>query len=170
MKRLSGAAATAAMIAVACVVAAHAATVGCPPYAIGTTSLKGTTADDVITGCPGRDVIDALAGNDKVDALAGADRLSGGTGNDDLNGGAGNDIVRGGDGKDELHGGSGNDELNGGTGADTISAGTGFDVIDARDKSVDRVACGPGKDLVKADRHDEVRRDCEKVQRTGGAP
>ena len=131
---------------------AQAATLGCPPYAIGTTTLTGTSAADVIRGCPGRD---------RLFGLAGADALRGVAGNDDLFGGPG---------RDSLGGGAGNDKLNGGTGPDYLSGGAGFDVIDARDRSIDRVACGPGVDLVKADRHDRVSRDCERVRRTGGAP
>lgn len=131
---------------------AEAATLGCPPYAIGTTTLTGTAAADVIRGCPGRDRLFGLAGNDA---------LRGGGGNDDLFGGAG---------RDSLGGGAGNDTLSGGTGVDYLSGGAGFDVIDARDRSIDRIACGSGTDLVRADRRDKVGRDCERVRRTGGAP
>jgi RTX calcium-binding nonapeptide repeat (4 copies) len=131
---------------------AEAATLGCPPYAIGTTTLTGTSGDDVIRGCPGRDRLFGLAGDDVLRA---------GAGNDDLFGGAG---------RDSLGGGTGNDTLGGGTGVDYLSGGAGFDVIDARDRSIDRVVCGRGVDLVRADRHDRIARDCERVRRTGGAP
>jgi hypothetical protein len=144
-------AATVAAI-VAGVSGAEATTLTCPPYAIGTTTLTGTSAADVIRGCPGRDRLFGLAGNDA------------------LRGGGGNDDLFGGPGKDNLGGGAGNDTLSGGSGVDYISGGAGFDVIDARDRSIDRVVCGPGKDLVKADRHDRVARDCESVRRTGGKP
>lgn len=139
-------------VAVAAVSGAEAVTLGCPPYAIGTTTLTGTSAADVIRGCPGRDRLIGLAGNDA------------------LRGGAGNDDLFGGPGRDSLGGGTGNDTLTGGTGVDYMSGGAGFDVIDARDRSIDRVACGRGVDLVKADRHDRVARDCERVRRTGGRP
>lgn len=44
--------------------------------------------------------------------------------------------------------------------------GTPFaDEIDARDGVARRVACGAGRDLVRADRRDRVARDCERVSR-----
>ena len=105
-----------------------------------------------------------------IDVRKNGDRLRGDNGRDELYGDTGNDIMLGGAGKDELQGGTGNDKLIGGPEADMISAGAGIDVIDARDKSVDEIACGAGKDLVMADKHDKVGRDCEKVQRIGGRP
>ena len=131
---------------------AGAETLGCSPYAIGTTTIRGTTDDDDITGCAGADRIDGRAGNDTIEGLLGDDRLVGGSGND------------------VLVGGPGKDSLSGGTGADLVSGGAGFDVVDVRDKSIDTVRCGAGKDMVRADRHDNVARDCERVLRTGGAP
>ena len=142
----------AATVAVAWGVTASAATVRCPASAIGTTTLKGTRSADVITGC------------------AGPDEIRGYGGDDDLQGRGGNDFIFGGAGKDVLSGGNGNDKLDGDSGADTLRGGRGLDVIDARDSSVDRVVCGAGRDLVEADRHDKVARDCEQVQRTGGRP
>ncbi|HEX6714077.1 MAG TPA: calcium-binding protein [Thermoleophilaceae bacterium] len=169
-------------------ITANAATVVCPRDASGTTRLDGTEQRDSITGCPDDDVIAARggddtiegvdgndriyagAGDDDVDGGARADLLRGDEGNDDLRGGSGNDTLLGSAGKDDLRGGNGNDELIGGTDADSISGGAGIDIIDARDRSIDTIACGPGTDLVRADRHDRVRRDCEHVRRTGGAP
>src|SRR3954451_15919579 len=126
----------------------HAARIGCPPYAIGTTTLRGSATADVITGCPGRD---------RIFGRGGADLIRGGRGNDDLFGGPGRDV---------LSGGAGNDTISGGSGVDRISGVAGFDVIDARDGTVDRISCGSGKDVARTDRRDKVSRDCERVRRS----
>jgi hypothetical protein len=46
----------------------------------------------------------------------------------------------------------------------TILAGAGNDVIDARNYRIDTIDCGPGRDVVYADKRDRVRR-CERVIR-----
>ncbi|PYD22726.1 calcium-binding protein [Pseudomonas savastanoi pv. glycinea] len=96
--------------------------------------LKGSDADQSLTGYAGDDIIDAGAGDDAVSGGAGNDTLSGGSGldtisgdegDDNLNGGAGNDTLNGGTGDDILDGGAGNDLLNGGAGDDTYLFGKG---------------------------------------------
>ncbi|MBA2461323.1 MAG: exo-alpha-sialidase [Actinobacteria bacterium] len=58
------------------------------------------------------------------------------------------------------------DMLVGREGADTIGAGRGADRIAAEyDNGVDRISCGPGRDIVVADPQDRVERDCEVVSR-----
>jgi Tol biopolymer transport system component len=57
--------------------------------------------------------------------------------------------------------GGGNDQIDGREGPDLIVAGTGNDRIAARDGTRDRIVCGPGRDVVVADRRDLVARDCE---------
>jgi hypothetical protein len=37
--------------------------------------------------------------------------------------------------------------------------------VNALDGSPDRISCGPGRDSVRADRGDQVSRDCEAVRR-----
>jgi Ca2+-binding RTX toxin-like protein len=85
-----------------------------------------------------------------------ADVLIGGLGNDTLNGGRGNDTIKG---------GAGNDHLIGGAGVDRLFGGRGNDRVDARDGTRDVVDCGPGTDLVRADKKDTISRDCEQVSR-----
>ncbi|MFL6061916.1 MAG: hypothetical protein ACJ72E_11845 [Marmoricola sp.] len=47
---------------------------------------------------------------------------------------------------------------------DKFVGGAGNDVIFARDRvKGEAISCGPGKDVVHADRGDKVARDCEKV-------
>ena len=85
------------------------------------------------------------AGDDRVRAASGADNIQGGQGND------------------ELDGGDGDDRINGGPGLDTIDGNTGWDAIISRDREVDRIRCGPGRDIVWADDIDVVARDCEDI-------
>ena len=69
-------------------------------------------------------------------------------------------------GKDTLLGLTGADVILGGPGRDTIAAGKGDDRVPAHgDGTRDRVACGPGRDIVTADATDVVQRDCEVVSR-----
>jgi len=58
------------------------------------------------------------------------------------------------------------DALVGREGADSIAAGRGADRISAEyDNGVDRISCGPGRDIVVADPQDRIERDCEVVSR-----
>ncbi len=59
---------------------------------------------------------------------------------------------------------AGADRIVAGPARTTILAGTGNDVIDARNYRIDTIDCGPGRDIVYADRRDLVRR-CERVIR-----
>jgi hypothetical protein len=94
-----------------------------------------------------------------------ANVLRGGKGNDLLRGLGGNDRLYGGLGADRLLGGSGNDRLEGHKGRDLLDGGAGRDTIVARDKAVDTIRCGAGRDVVTADRDDKVAKDCEVVRR-----
>jgi Ca2+-binding RTX toxin-like protein len=112
---------------------------------------RGTPGDDRISGTPGNDI------------------LRGGKGNDVITGDAGNDVILGGPGDDTLLGGGGNDRIVGGPGSDIIVGGNGNDRINAVDGEVDHIACGAGRDKVKADAIDDVASDCEVVKRVGVA-
>jgi hypothetical protein len=48
---------------------------------------------------------------------------------------------------------------------DVIEARAGNDVIDVRGGGTDTVHCGPGREVVYADRGDHIARDCERVSR-----
>ena len=111
--------------------------------------LRGTARRDVLRGTAAADVLRGLAGNDRLIGRGADDRLYGGPGADVLDGGPGADFLHGGPGRDKFRGGPGPDRL------------------DARDGAPgDRVACGGGRDVVRADRGDVVSRDCERVTRT----
>lgn len=94
------------------------------------------------------------------------DVLRGGAGHDTLRGLGGNDRLFGGSGNDRLFGNAGHDRLEGGRGRDILDAGPGNDTVAARDRTVDTIRCGAGRDVVLADRLDKVARDCEIVRRS----
>ncbi len=147
------------------------------------TTIRGTRHADVLTGTPGEDSIfgrggaDRIygyAGDDYVDGDQGDDRLHGGSGddliagrrgNDVIWGDAGNDRITGDRGNDRIFGGSGNDRIYGNIGYDRIDGGPGNDRINVVDHRVDRVVCGPGRDVVFADPVDRISKDCESVRR-----
>ena len=148
----------------------------------GADALRGTALGDRLIGLGGNDLLTGLAGDDCLDGGAGRDRLSGGTGrdslaggggadglnggggNDSLSGGAGADKLAGGAGRDRVLGGGGNDNISGGAAKDAIDAGAGNDVINSRDRVVETVRCGRGRDRVAADKKDRLR-GCERVKR-----
>lgn len=133
---------------------------------------------DYICGNGGNDFpLASGAGNDRVKGGDGDDLLSGDSANADfagddlLIGGKGSDEVVGDRGADVLRGGPGNDSLDfiGGdrfqAGKDRVFGGGGRDLIDEHnDGAVDVIDCGPGRDLVYADRSDRVRDNCEVVR------
>jgi hypothetical protein len=94
---------------------------------VGSGSIRGTAADDVIVGSDGPDRIDGGGGNDRICAGRGRDRARGGPGRDLLFGGLGRDRLSGGAGRDRLHGGAGRDRLAGGPGLDKLVGGAGKD-------------------------------------------
>jgi hypothetical protein len=69
-------------------------------------------------------------------------------------------------GDDLLEGGPKRDYLIGGRGHDTMTGGGGGDVLLARDATREMVSCGPGSDVAKVDRIDELHR-CEDVRTKG---
>jgi Ca2+-binding RTX toxin-like protein len=131
----------------------------------GNDRLNGGEGRDTLEGNNGNDVEDGGNGNDKLSGGAGRDRMSGGAGNDAANGGSGNDTLSGGSGNDNLNGSTGNDRINGGSGKNKYTGGTGNDTITAANGRVEVVDCGTGRDSVRADRKDRVKR-CERVRRT----
>jgi arylsulfatase A-like enzyme len=108
------------------------------------------------TGTPGNDVILGTQGLDSLCGRAGRDVIRGRDGNDRLWGNRDRDMLVGGDGADLLDPGPGIDRVLGGDGADRLLL---------RDGVADVVSCGPGRDVVFADRRDKVAKDCEAVLR-----
>jgi RTX calcium-binding nonapeptide repeat (4 copies)/PA domain len=133
----------------------------------GVDCLFGDAGNDRLSGDASSDRVSGNAGNDRVSGNAGRDRLSGNAGRDRLFGGAGNDRLFGGAGNDALSGGAGPDRLRGGAGKNRYSGGAGNDRVFARNRKVDRIRCGRGRDRVRADANDRVARDCERIRRPG---
>lgn len=126
--------------------------------------LVGGDGGDLLKGGGGDDCLEGGAGNDVLDGGDGDDRLSGSSGRDRLIGGRGADKLTGGKGNDRLTGGAGNDTLSPGAGRDAIDGGAGNDTINSVDGVRETVACGRGRDTVRADRTDRLR-GCEKITR-----
>lgn len=128
--------------------------------------VVGSADVDLLNGTRGADAMRAQAGDDVLDGRAGDDELEGGGGDDRLLGEGGNDTLYAGRGRDHSTGGAGNDvlwaqtigdvagrrDLNG----DTVEGDAGDDVLHVRDGEADRVACGPGRDRLLADRLDVI--------------
>jgi Ca2+-binding RTX toxin-like protein len=91
-------------------------------------NVRGTAADDVLTGSAGFDVMYGFEGNDTLNALADNDTLYGGPDNDTLNGGTGNDNLQGEAGNDTYvyAVGDGQDVVVDTSGFDAIAFGTGI--------------------------------------------
>jgi hypothetical protein len=80
-----------------------------------------------------------------------------------LNGTARADRLIGTTGADTIYGGAGNDRIEPRGGRDRVFGGAGNDTIFARDGAVDMIDCGAGRDIVYADRNDNVR-NCEVIR------
>lgn len=149
-------------------------------YAHGFGLVNGTPGNDMLYGVTGPTRIYGFEGDDGLYPGPG-DRSYGGPGNDRmvgsglLLGGKGDDRIEaiaqgraslnlgGGEGEDFITGSQRRDRIDGGSGSDRISAREGPDAIDARDGEHDVVRCGPGRDIVSADKRDTVGSDCETV-------
>jgi Ca2+-binding RTX toxin-like protein len=131
--------------------------------------VAGGSGNDREAGQSGNDAVLGNGGRDRLSGGGGRDRVSGGGGRDRLSGGAGADIVHGGPGDDHLDGGPGDDRIRTGSGRNVVFAESGDDVIDARNGRRDVIDCGRGRDTVRADRQDVLRR-CERVIRGGPRP
>jgi hypothetical protein len=129
----------------------------------GSTTPPTGRCAHVMAGSARANVLKGSPIGDRILGGRGNDRLSGGAGDDCLSGQGGRDRLSGGAGKDALSGGRGNDRLSAGPGADTLAGGSGRDVLNARGGGPDVVSCGPGRDRVRADRSDRIRRGCELV-------
>jgi uncharacterized delta-60 repeat protein len=126
--------------------------------------IIGARGIDLLTGSEAGDLMRGRDDHDLLLGLGGDDCLYGNAGNDEMDGGAGDDKVDGGRGDDRLKGRGGNDRIIGDAGRNRYSGGSGNDRIYSRNGRAEKVDCGSGRDYVKADRRDRLRR-CERVSR-----
>lgn len=124
----------------------------------------GRNRTDILTGSAGGDKIVGRQDIDFLYGFAGGDCIYGERGGDIIDAGEGDDLVDGGSGNDRIKGGDGNDRLYGRRGRNRYNAGAGNDRVYARNGVAEIVECGPGRDTVKADSRDRLRR-CERVTR-----
>lgn len=147
----------------------------------GNDDIRGSTGYDCLYGGTGRDDIFGGFDNDNIYGGSGVDELSGFQGDDLIRAGRGDDVVCDYDrldlncygspfanyrpnmsDVDRVFGGPGDDQLSAGPGKDRISGGTGNDFFNSLDVEVDRIDCGPGRDVAYIDNRDETK-NCEKV-------
>ena len=114
-----------------------------------------------VLGTNGVDKLEGSGAGDVIVAFAAGDRLRGRLGHDCLIGGTGGDRLDGEEGNDRLTGGKGGDVLVDKAGLNAFDAGPGADRVNARNGTRETVRCGPGFDLVRADRRDRLR-GCER--------
>jgi len=109
-------------------------------------------------------------GSSRLVGSNGADQLRSFHYADVIDGRGGDDTIEGWYGDDVITGGRGRDDINADAGADACTflvcrVGSGNDRVNVRDGERDSVKCGPGRDVVVADRKDRVAEDCEVVRR-----
>jgi hypothetical protein len=101
------------------------------------------------------------------DRMIGVTGVSSGDGNDDLRAAPAGSTLMGGAGDDNLRGGPGSDAIRAGSGRNTIDAGAGDDRIGDNVNVFyeNRIACGPGADLVDSPTgRDLLGPDCERAE------
>jgi predicted outer membrane repeat protein len=102
----------------------------------------------------GRNIITTGDGNDTIYAGRADDIIRSGGGNDSVFGESGADQLFGDGGNDRLEGGPGNDTLSGGAGIDQLLGQGGDDLFYTRDRSVDTITGGPGRNFAQVDTSD----------------
>ena len=76
-------------------------------------------------------------------------------------------LIVGSDTADDITGTAGDDQIKPRAGDDLVRGMAGNDRIDVRGGGADRVNCGGGTDVVKADKRDKLAKNCEQRIRTG---
>jgi Ca2+-binding RTX toxin-like protein len=118
-------------------------------YSIGLVLDSYDLPSATVTGGDGDDSIDLLARAASVRGEQGDDRLIG-------------KQLQNPGGRWRMDGGAGDDTLFVRTKAARarLRGGAGDDLLDSRDRTADRVDCGPGQDVATLDRHDRPNRSC----------
>ncbi len=126
-------------------------------------TLRGGTGDDSFYGGLGIDIVDGGAGSDSASCFDGPAivirlnglPVSGHTGENDTAISI-EDVITG-VGKDTVFGSSSANHIDTGRGNDRVTT--------ANDGAIDSARCGGGSDRVTASRRDDLRGDCETINR-----
>ena len=109
--------------------------------------LYGDAESDVLKGRSGDDLILGGSEGDFIRGNKGDDLIISGMGNNTLKGGTGHDIIIADEGHDRIHGGSGDDRIFGEAGDDFIRGGIGNDYIHGG-HGEDKIFGGYGNDTI----------------------
>ncbi len=132
----------------------------------GDDRLDGGWADDQIGGSFGNDWIDGDRGDDALRGEAGRDTVVDLFGDNQMSGGSRDDLLLEGSGASQVSGDDGNDRIiDAGGAGDRLIGGLHDDTIRSRDRQVDTIVCGSGRDVAVVDARDRVMGDCESVVR-----
>jgi len=134
----------------------------------GVESIYGGRGRDRLTGESGVNDLRGFGGSDRISGRGGSDTLSG---FDEAEPGRGRtrDRITGGTGDDTIYGSAGSDRVKPGPGQDDLTLYRGNERVNLRDRSIDTVECGRGRDRVKLDRQDFAWDRCERTRRRGAA-
>jgi Ca2+-binding RTX toxin-like protein len=110
--------------------AAYAAANTVPPTRMDEDDLAVSANDLKPSACAGLNLTNTVVGSGSIDGTAASDLILGSAGADTLRGRQGNDCILGGDGGDSLQGDQGGDVLLAGGGDDALIGGAGTDVCD----------------------------------------
>lgn len=133
----------------------------------GKDRIRGLLGGDCLRGGTGKDKVRGDEDDDEVSGGKGSDRLKGDDGDDRVSGNKGRDTLGGGPGDDVLSGGGGSDRIRDADGRNKIKGGNGSDTIDVIGGGRQIVSCGKGRDTVRADGEDRIKRDCETLAAPG---
>jgi Ca2+-binding RTX toxin-like protein len=144
----------------------------------GNDTLEGGGSGDTIAGGEGEDTVDYRAQRGAVTVTIDGAADDGGRGEHDkvspdvenVDGGNFNSTVTGNTVSNGLAGGSGEDYADGAAGSDSLTGGAAGDTLRSRDGIPDTVECGKGPDFAIADPQDQVKPDCEIVDRGKSRP
>jgi hypothetical protein len=135
----------------------------------GIVSSHASTVRTVHMGSSGANLMVGGAESNDFQGRGGHDMLRGGVGHDHLHGGGGGDSIRGGAGEDDLYGGPGDDYLTDASGPTIVHTGAageqGRDTVDVLDGHGDDIVfCETPRSVVFADKGDQIRGDCARVE------
>jgi hypothetical protein len=143
------------------------------PNGDGDLDVASTAANTNLFAGDSHDILDASLGRRSAPGdpglsffgFGGSDRITTGGASDSAIGGPGSDLINARLGSSVILAGGGADRIRGGPGYQLIDAGTGNDRVNVRRGSTDEIHCGPGRDLLLADKEDTGdTTGCERIR------